>query len=65
MVEVTCAETQVDLQIENKLLSASIGIVSVRCGSPKNQYSQPFKKKIGSGSHPSGSRLDCSGTQIW
>lgn len=46
-------ETQVDLQIENKLLSTSSDIVSVRSGWPTNQYSHPFKKKIANGSHAS------------
>lgn len=50
-----------DLQIENKLLSAGIDTVSVHCGTPKNQYSPPFKKKIGSGLHPSGSHLGSPG----
>lgn len=47
-----------DLQIESKLLSVSTCIVPVHGGRAKNQYPEPFKKKIGNSSRPCGSHLD-------
>lgn len=45
------AETQVDLQIESKLLSVSMGIVPVHSGRAENQYSEPSQKKFASTVH--------------
>lgn len=52
------AETQVDLQIESKLLSVSAGIVSARGGRAKKPMLGAFGKKFGSRSQACGSRLD-------
>lgn len=40
------AETQVDLQIESKLLSVSAGIVSARGGRAKNRCSEPSERNL-------------------
>lgn len=52
------AETQVDLQIESKLLSVSAGIVSARDGRAKKPMLGAFGKKFGSRSQACGLRLD-------
>ena len=37
-----------------QIAQCGIGIVSARCGRPKNRYSHAFKTKFGGGSHPPG-----------